>query len=484
MPEFLHGVETIETLVGPRAIREVKSAIIGLVGTAPLHHGTNPPAVNSLVLVRTDRDNAQFGSEFADGYTIPRALLALQKLGAGTVFVVNVFDPTVHFETVASASRNIVSGRITLPNDDIISLTVTTNPSSGSPVACALGTDYTVNKVTGVITVITGGLLDGELTALVGYTHGAPENVEPSDVIGTTTGGGVRTGMQAWRNAMPSFGFGPKVLIAPGFSSEATVRDGMVTLAHATKLRAIVLADAPVGATMNQVIAGRGVGGVVDLLSANERLFYQYPHVKVTNPATGIQRLEPLSQYMAGRIAATDYARGYWKSPSNMALEGIAGIEFPLTASLSDPTCDVNALNEVGVNTVFAAYGAGFRAWGNRSAAFPVSQAVTTFMSVRRTIDMIDEAVEQATLTYVDDLIGDVLVQAVLADVTAFINLMVSRGALLTGSRVEYFPEDNPIEQLGAGKLVFTKTFLPPPSAERITYKSVIDVALLASIGA
>ncbi len=31
---FLHGVETIELLAGPRPVRQVKTAVIGLVGTA------------------------------------------------------------------------------------------------------------------------------------------------------------------------------------------------------------------------------------------------------------------------------------------------------------------------------------------------------------------------------------------------------------------------------------------------------------------
>lgn len=33
---YLHGIETIEVERGPRAIRVVKSAVIALVGTAPM----------------------------------------------------------------------------------------------------------------------------------------------------------------------------------------------------------------------------------------------------------------------------------------------------------------------------------------------------------------------------------------------------------------------------------------------------------------
>ena len=35
---FLHGVETIEIEKGARTIKTVKTAVIGLVGTAPIHN--------------------------------------------------------------------------------------------------------------------------------------------------------------------------------------------------------------------------------------------------------------------------------------------------------------------------------------------------------------------------------------------------------------------------------------------------------------
>ena len=41
---FLHGVETVEVEKGPRPVRVVKSAVIGLIGTA-LAGAVNTPAV-------------------------------------------------------------------------------------------------------------------------------------------------------------------------------------------------------------------------------------------------------------------------------------------------------------------------------------------------------------------------------------------------------------------------------------------------------
>ncbi|ECO4190059.1 phage tail sheath family protein, partial [Salmonella enterica] len=54
---YLHGVETIEIERGPRPVRTVKSAVIGLVGIAPCG------PVNESVLCLSETDAAQFGTQ-------------------------------------------------------------------------------------------------------------------------------------------------------------------------------------------------------------------------------------------------------------------------------------------------------------------------------------------------------------------------------------------------------------------------------------
>ena len=96
---FLHGVEVIESTTGPVPITVVKSAVVGLVGTAPTWAVSAPavaPAVNTPTLVSSATDAANLGPT-VQGYTIPYALAAIQAQGAGQVIVVNVFNPAVHF---------------------------------------------------------------------------------------------------------------------------------------------------------------------------------------------------------------------------------------------------------------------------------------------------------------------------------------------------------------------------------------------------
>ena len=86
---YLHGVETIEVENGARPVKTVKSAVIGLIGTAPMGD------VNTLVQCLSEKDAAAFGSQLT-GFTIPQALDAIYDHGAGTVLVINVLDPSAH----------------------------------------------------------------------------------------------------------------------------------------------------------------------------------------------------------------------------------------------------------------------------------------------------------------------------------------------------------------------------------------------------
>ena len=96
----------IEVGSGPVPVTVVKSAVIGLVGTAPswaVQAPATAPAVNAPTLVSSALDAANFGP-LVRGYTIPYALAAIQNQGAGQVIVVNVFDPTRHFTSVAATA--------------------------------------------------------------------------------------------------------------------------------------------------------------------------------------------------------------------------------------------------------------------------------------------------------------------------------------------------------------------------------------------
>ncbi len=488
----------------------VKSAVVGLVGTAPVWAVQAPAvasAVNAPALVSSALGAASFGPAVR-GYTIPYALAAIQAQGAGQVIVVNVFNPAIHQTVIAPGAftmptaglPQVVSvGHMGLVGPGLAGFTGATTvtvKNAGGTVTYAEGTDYTVDYVNGLIAAKQGGAITAGESLTIGFAYCDPAKVQDSDVIGAVTGGAY-TGLQALQTTYGTMGFFAKILIAPGFSQNADVAGALDAMAQ--KIRAITLVDAPPSTPVATAIANRGVAGNAfdtsskrTVLCYPQETFYDTGIVPtgVTLNSAGApvptqfnaNAVGPYSQWVAGAIAARDLARGYWWSPSNMQVEELLGPDVPLYASAVDSSCDVNTLNASGILTVFNAFGTGLRVWGNRSAAYPAITAPDNFVSVRRTMDVIEESVELAMLQFIDQPISNALITAILASVNAFLRTLIQRGALVAGS-ASYDPAKNPPTQVAAGQLVFGIDVIPPPPAERLTFETFIDVTLLQQLG-
>ena len=405
---FLHGVETVEITKGARTIQTVKTAVVGIVGTAPIDDvETANRTINTPTLILNETEAIKYFGKHKNGFTIPQALEAIFDQGAGIAIVINVFDPSKH-ESVS---------------------------------------DVTIGDINGSVDALTGK----------------------------------RTGMKAFEDCYSLFGYYPKTIIAPVFCEDTAVVSAMTTICN--KIRAIGIADAPVGATVQDVIKGRGSEGTINFNTSSERIILCYPHLKVYDAESDSIKLQPYSQRLAGVIAAKDVDRGYHWSPSNTEIQGIVGTERQLTSMINDPTSEVNALNEAGVVTVFNSYGSGFRTWGNRTAAYPSKTHPTNFINVRRTADIIHESIEYSMLQFIDYPIDDGLIDSICESVNQFIRSLIGRGALIDG-KCSYNEDKNPSSEIANGHLLFDIEFMPPTPAERITFESYIDIELLKSLGA
>lgn len=480
MAEF-HGVETVEVKNGGVTVQGVKSAVVGLVGTAPVHHVADADQTLDVdVLCLSDVDDAKYFGPNVAGYSLPQALEQLRLEGAKFVVVVNVFDPASHNTAVAAADYDIGDDlKAPLPNGDVLPSTVVVHVGGGGGSALVEGTDYTIDAVAGVLTVIPGGALDEETEVQVAYSYGDPTAVLPADVIGGVSAGGERTGMQAWMNSFANRGFHPKILLAPSYSTLSAVVAAMRALAQADKLRAVLAVDAPVGTSVPDAIAGRGPSGSINFNISGDRSFLCCPHVKVYDKATDAMVLAPMSNAYAGVMAKTDATRGFWHSPSNKGSVGILGLEYPISASINDKACDAAMLNGAGIVTVFNSFGSGYRIWGNRSAAFPVDGSVYSLVTQRRIADMIHEALELAMLNVLDDPITPTHVGDVLQAANAYMRYLYSVGAVPIGSRVEFQSPKNPPSEIAKGKTKYTIIFVGNVPSENIIFESVVDTNLL-----
>jgi uncharacterized protein len=465
---YLHGVETIEVNQGARPVTVVKSSVIALVGLSPT--GTK----NEPILVLSPNDAAQFGEQLP-GFTIPQALDAIFKQGPATVVVVNTFDSITNTEQVTLESKTITSGKLKLSAAPIGTVTIFAADGT-TPFAGVSGVDYSIDAF-GNFTALSAVAAEN-LILKFSFKKLDSGTITSAQIIGTNTAG-VRTGTKCFELIFNTFGFTPKILIAPKYVEIVAVATELISLAD--KYRAIALIDAPLGTSVSSAIAGRGPASTINLKTSSYRAYLLCPHLKVYDADSDSNINAPYSQFMAGIMAKTDLNEGYWVSPSNHEISGIVGTEYIVTASVNDANTEANLLNEKGIATIFTGYGTGTRTWGNRSASFPTNTDPKNFIPIRRIADIVHESLEQAMLPFIDKPINQATIDAIRDTGNGFFRTLIGRGACLSGSKCVY-SADNTAEELAAGHVVFDLVFMGPTPAERITFKSFLDVNLLTQI--
>lgn len=267
---------------------------------------------------------------------------------------------------------------------------------------------------------------------------------------GTDSGTGQRSGIAALETARSVLGVVPRILLAPGFSHHKLVADALI--AQAGKLRAIALIDGP-NTTTQVAITYRSQFD-------SARAYLIDPWVVANGGVV------PVTPYVAGLIAKIDNERGFWWSPSNNPLLGIDRPARPIDFGLGRVDSESNLLNEPGIATLVTEQGV--RLWGNRTCS---SDPKWAFLSVRRTADMIHEALLHAHLWAVDRAIGRAYVRDVQEGVNAYLRHLKSVGAIL-GGRCWLDEELNTPANIAAGKIYFDFDFTPPSPAERVTFRS------------
>ena len=450
MSAYLHGVEVIEVPDGPRPVQPSQVTAIGLVGTSLGVAHDDLSLIAGLAAAR-----AKYSSEG----TILAAIEAIHSQGAAPpIAVVQAMDPATDTTDVAKEELEwgAVDDVIQLGNRLVSAVSVFEDMAGNTPVAAA---DYTLDAEAGTLTVVSvANVSDGD-AIFVDYSYADPAAVTAAEVVAAAA---------KLVDAQAELGVLPEILIAPGFT-EAVTRDVAMVVdsapgatglaAIAERLRAVVIADGP-GTTRVDAIAYRGV---ID----SRRVMVVDPKVKVLdedgNTSTG-----PASARVAGLIARSDRdpERGWWASPSNQALFGIAGTSRPVSYIQGDPDTEANALNAAQVTTVIRQNG--WRLWGGRTCS---SDPKWAFLSVVRTADRINRALLAAHQWAVDRNIRRTYVASVIESVNAFLRDLRAQGAIL-GGQCWADPELNTNESVAAGRVYFDFDFTPASPAERITFRS------------
>jgi len=456
--QFLHGIETIENDAGARPVETVKSAVIGLIGTAPDADDANWP-LNTNILISGER-GIPAGLASAGG-TLGDAIDAVMDQASATIIARRVEEGANVAETMTNiiGDRTLATGmhgfraagpdlgfkpKLLIapgftsqrPADGVSAIAVTeggTNYAAAPAVSLAAGVGGTVPAGFAA----HARVVDGEVVEVIIDNPGSG-GVAPVNVV-FTGGGGAD---------------------AAATATLGTVGNPVVAemLNIARRLRAMIAADGP-NTTKAAAVTYRQDWG-------SDRIMVIDPHVKVFKGASTV--VQPTSARAVGVQAYLDQTRGFWWSPSNQVLNGVIGTARPIDWAYGDADTEANYLNENHVTTVIRDYeNGGYKLWGNRVTS---GDTLKLFWSVRRVHDMIIESIEVASLIFVDRPFSRQLLLDIAETVNAYLRSLRRRGAILGGA-VWLDPELNTADQLAAGKLFVSYDAEGPAPLEHLVFE-------------
>lgn len=535
MTDFLHGVEVVEITDGLRPIRTVKSAVIGLVGTAP----KGPVNTPTRVLGSRTLASATFGSGIG---TIPDALDAIFKQTGAAVVVVNVLDPDTHKTSVDAKLYQLSDGKVTIDDKYARSVAVKGPPPDS---ASLVATEYAVTAA--------GAANEGRVTrdnsstkwtantdaVAVEYTNAGTRYREVVAIsagansfadVENQTGGITVHSVWALATADPDveetthtagtdFTYDLDTGVLSQVSTGSIAADEWVNVAY-DKVNAAGVGD-------TDIIGGTDPGsgayeGISALLGAQSGLGLT-PKIVIAPGFSSSQTVADALTAVADRLRAVTPIEG--PSTTDSAAQGYRGNFGSRRAYLVDPDVQISDSDDNPVQAPNSAFVAGVIARSDAERGFwwspsnrlirgivgthrPIdfalgdpnsranllnedevatiirengfrlwgnrtcsSDAKWAFLSVVRTADILNESLLRSHLWAVDRNITKTYFEEVAEGVNAYIRDLIGLGALLGGSCIPS-PEINTAATLAAGRVYFDIDFTPPPPAERVTFRS------------
>lgn len=436
---FHHGTRAFQSAETPVLVRTAQTAVIGLIGTAADADAVKFP-LNKPVQILRPSDAEGLGAtgtlsdaidSIFDQVGCPIVLVRVEEgVDAPTTWG-NLVGDQVTF-TGVHAFRRASSDGLYRPKLLIAPGFTQTSPADGiaSVSVDAGGTGY----------------VDGTTTVTIAGTAGS--GAEAVAVLEA----GVVTGIIVTKSG---FGYTAPLTVTiagEGAGATATATAGSVMnpvvaelMGVANKLRAIAYVDGP-DTTDQAAVQYRG-------LINSGRVFICDPKVLKFDVDQALNVPNPSSPIWAARQARMDLDQGFWWAGSNVEIAGIVGVNRPIEYGTQS-----NYLNENRVNTIVNIDNTGFRLWGVWTCD---SDPLWQFVSVRRTADAINEALERAYLEFVDRPFTKANLKFMIEAGRAFLRTMELEGAILPGHDV-WLLESNTDTELAQGIVKLGVKFEPP----------------------
>lgn len=428
-------------------------------GTSPVQAAENPAAVGIPVLCESLSDfQEKFGwSDDWTKYTLCEVAYSQFVLyGAKPAMFVNMLDPASMKTAVAAADADIASHLIELPEDAIDSAALIVKAQGGDGNAYVKGTDYK--------TYYADGKLYIELMP-AGAGYAATKLNVAYDKVNSAavTAAVVAAGLESAEYCATNLGMTPDLLLAPGYSQDATVAAAMTL--KASSLNGMFKAKALIDLDTESAISVATAKTKKETDSLNDKAEI----VCWPLPTFGGKTYH-MSTQLAGLMAQVDTSNDGCpvESPSNKALkcDGLVladGTEVMLTHA------QANALAEAGIVTALNFMG-GWVAWGNYTAAKTVSNDVKDiFISHSRMFAWVNNTIIRTFWRQLDKPMNRRLVDTITDELNIWMNGLTGRGFLL-GGRAEYAEEENTMEDLMQGIVKIHVYLTPAGPAQEIDF--------------
>lgn len=476
---FKHGIYVSENSTSLTAPVEAVSGLQVVIGTAPVNLLDDPDsAVNKPLLANTYAGAVAavgYSSDYAQ-YTLCQSIGAsFQVVSAAPMVLINVLDPDKHTAELAESTIQVNSGVAVLEQTGVLLKDLTVK---GDGTALEADVDYAASfDDDGFVSIalISGGKGDGATTLTVTGKKLDPGKVTAADIVGGVNAKGVETGLQTIRQIFPKLNMVPGLLIAPGWSEDATVAAALQAACE----------------NINGVFS---CNCIVDVDSSSEGAT-NYADVKQQKEKQALTSPHCFAVWLYGKVGETVYAGSALAaalaeyndsvnngvpnvSPSNQTIAISAACLKDGTEVLLDQE-QANVVNSYGVATWLNING--FRLWGNRTACYPGNtDPKDCFFSVRRFFDWDNATFIQTYFQKVDSPANHQLIEAVVDSENVRGNSFVSRG-ICARYELQYLAEENPTVNLMDGTIKFHKYMTPYTPAEDIEEVVEFDPDALAS---
>ena len=384
--------------------------------------------------------------------------MALDQYHHG-VRVAEVNDGTRTIRTVSTAVIGVVC---TAPDADATTFPLN-QPALVTNVDTAIGKAGTQGTLKDTLTAI--GQQAKPIIVVVRVDEGMDDETTTANVIGTTTELGQRTGLQALLTAKQKLGVTPRIIGVPNLDPQP-VATAMVSVLQ--QLRAFGYVYAHGCETITEVTAYRDQFGARELM-----VIWPQWQAFDTDDANTVD-ISPVAIAL-GLRAKLDQTVGWHKTLSNVAVNGVTGINKDVFWDLQSPNTDAGLLNAADVTTLVNQNG--YRFWGSRTCAGP--ESLFPFENYTRTAQILADTVAEAHLWAVDLPLHASLARDIIEGLNAKFRELKTLGLIVDGSA--WLNEElNTQTSLKGGKLRIDYDYTPVPPLEDLGFQQRITDSYLA----